>query len=509
MRKKNYLKRLITIFTCASILLGCFAVSGGVAFAANDNAAESEWEMTVPQIRVTTALGNGLELQKADGYQQASVTITDTDGSVLSDDCSFKVRGNTTASIYVQKKPYAFKFSKKKEVLGMGKGKKWVLIANHFDPTMLRNYLAFSIAQELGLPYTSEFKYVELWVDGSFRGTYMLFEPVEEGKDRVDIDIESNDGKADFLMEYEADRTEEETTYFTVDGLRFISSDPDEPDEEQLAYIEESMTEVMNAIKSGDRAAVEEKVDIPSFAKFYLLNEYLKTFDFSKTSVFFHYKDGKLYAGPPWDYDISAGNGNPEYSSRAEGTYNPEGIYCDKKNIFRFLCKCDWFDGEVKKVYGQHLDFFDNIAVDGGLLDTALETYSDVFSRNYHEAGWRESYWGINFEKKPEKTYQENYAFLKNWCSLRNDWLSNYYGLRVEIRGDADGNGNVDVNDATYLQRVLAEMVTVTDMEALTRRADIDGNGLTVEDVTAIQRYLAEFGNEYGIGENMLDTKLK
>ncbi len=383
----------------------------------------------------------------------------------------------------------------------MGKGKKWVLIANHFDPTMLRNYLAFSIAKELDIPYTSEFKYVELWVDGSFRGTYMLFEPVEEGKDRVDIDIESNDGKNDFLMEYEADRVEDDVTYFTADGLRFISSDPDEPDEEQLAYIQETVTGVINTIKTGDRAAIDEKVDIASFAKFYLLNEYLKTFDFSKTSVFFYYKDGKLYAGPPWDYDISAGNGNPEYSSRAEGTYNPEGIYCDKKNIYRFLCACDWFEDEVKSVYRRHLAFFDNIAADGGLLDTARAEYAEVFSRNYSEAGWRESYWGINFEKKPEKTYAENYAFLKNWCALRNDWLSNYYNIRTEILGDADGNGRVDVNDATYLQRVLAEMVTVADMEALIRRADIDGNGLNVEDATAIQRYLAEYGSEYGIGE--------
>ena len=58
------------------------------------------------------------------------------------------------------------------------------------------------------------------------------------------------------------------------------------------------MDEIISAIRRGDPEEIAEKIDVPSFAKFYLLNEFLKTFDFDMSSVFFYYQNGKLYAGP-------------------------------------------------------------------------------------------------------------------------------------------------------------------------------------------------------------------
>ncbi len=292
--KVKFRKRIISMITCTAIALSCVTMSGFAAFADDDDeggertyVTESSWEMTVPQIFVYTENGNGTELQKEDGYQNAKIFIKDTDGSMLTDDCTFKVRGNTTALSWVTKKPYTFKFGKKKDVLGLGKGKKWALIANAFDPSMLRNYTVFSLAREMGLSYTSNFKAVEVWVDDSFRGFYFLFEPVQEGKDRVDIDIEGNDGKKDFLIEYEAMREEEDVTYFKTQGLRFIASEPEEPTDEQLEYIKSTMDNIIKIMLNGERDDVEEVIDIDSFAKFYLLNEFAKTFDFDMSSVFF------------------------------------------------------------------------------------------------------------------------------------------------------------------------------------------------------------------------------
>ena len=80
--------------------------------------------LDVPQIRVVTENGNGTTLQKEDDYVNAQITIKDTDGTELSDAVQFKVRGNTTALSWVTKKAFTFKFAKKKNVLGMGSGKK-------------------------------------------------------------------------------------------------------------------------------------------------------------------------------------------------------------------------------------------------------------------------------------------------------------------------------------------------------------------------------------------------
>ncbi len=216
--------------------------------------------MTVPRVYVTTDDGNGNTIEKADGYVGANIKIEDVDGSVLEDKASFKVRGNSTA--LAEKKPFTFKFSKKKDVLGMGKGKKWALLANCFDPTLMRNYIAFDIAHELGIDYTSNQKYVELWVDGVFKGCYTLMEPVQQGKDRVDIDIESNNGMKDFLIEYEYNREEEGVTYIKSNGYRFALSEPEEPTAEQLEYIQEKV-DIMTAAmvsKNYDRITEVQKI---------------------------------------------------------------------------------------------------------------------------------------------------------------------------------------------------------------------------------------------------------
>ena len=501
MRTKGLLKKTVTIFTCLAVMLSAFGFSGMTALAGESAAsAESEWAMTVPQIRVTTENGNGTTLQKEDGYQNAQITITGVDGSVLSDNCVFKVRGNTTALSWVEKKAFTFKFSKKKDVLGMGKGKKWALIANAFDPTLLRNLVAFSLAKELDIPYTSEFKVTELWVDGVFRGCYVLFEPVQEGKDRVDIDIESNDGKKDFLIEYEKSREEEGVTYFTVDGLRYISGEPEEPTEDQLAYIESTMQDISQTIRKGSRAEIESKIDVDSFAKYYILNEVMKTYDFDMSSVFFYYKNGRLYAGPPWDYDLSAGNAGSEGYPRPDATLHTDGAFVKDRIIYKFLCKHDWFMEQVRLCYRDHIDYIANLSAEGGLLDTLRSEYGDVFARNYNEAGWKVSKHWINIQRKPLPTYDENYDYLKNWLAERQTWMNDYYDptAPVYLIGDTDGNGVIDINDVTELQRILAEF-DVEDSDSKLLRA-AGGERADINSATAMQRYLAADGDSGYIG---------
>ena len=250
------MKKIISLLLCAAVFAGLFCIQVNAA----ENGEAENGELTVPRVYVTTDEGNGNSIVKADGYVGASVKIEDVDGSVLEDKASFKVRGNSTA--LAEKKPFTFKFAKKKDVLGMGKGKKWALLANCFDPTLMRNYIAFDIAHELGIDYTSNQKYVELWVDGVFKGCYTLMEPVQQGKDRVDIDIESNNGMKDFLIEYEYNREEEGVTYIKSNGYRFALSEPEEPTAEQLEYIQEKV-DIMTAAmvsKNYDRITEVQKI---------------------------------------------------------------------------------------------------------------------------------------------------------------------------------------------------------------------------------------------------------
>ena len=465
----------------------------------SDIASTGANPLSVPRIDIHTENGNGASLLKADGYVNAQIAITDTDSSVLSGDVLFKVRGNSTAIDSIQKKGFTFKFNKKAEVLGMGKGKKWALLANCFDPTLLRNFVMFEWAKEMGLPYTSEQCFVELWLDDEYRGCYTVYELVQEGKDRVDIDVESNGGKKDFLLEVEASRVEDDETYITVRGHRFIVSEPEEPNEDQIGYITGVMADMIDTMKGGSEAEIRQKIDLDSFAAYYLLNEYAKTADFGFSSVFFFYKDGKLYAGPPWDYDLSLGNLNGDLNSAsAKAASKSDGIMQSDKNLYRYLCGMDWFQAQIRRVYYRHYDYIENISADGGLLDQLRDRYADVFARNFGK--WRVGRWWLNYQKVPFATYEENFDFFKTWCVQRNAWLSDYYDISDDlvICGDADSDGYVSIMDATVIQRRLAELPTPSFDE---RAADVDGDGLDITDATKIQRYLAEFDNIYHINE--------
>ncbi len=490
------MKRSVSLVICAAILLASTVCFNFTAFAAED---DSEEFPQAAKISVNTEFGNGITLLKEDGYVNAQIEITDTDGSVLSDSVQFKVRGNTTGLSWMQKKPFTFKFKTKKNVLGMGSGKKWVLIANLFDPTLLRNYVAFDTAQKMGIEYTSNQRFVELWLDGSYRGCYTLYEPVQQGNDRVDIDIKSNGGKKDFLLEFENSRVEDDVTYIKCHGVRMIVSEPEEPNDEQLEYIESTLNDIFETMKNGTREEIEQKADIDSFAKFYVFNEFIKPFDFDSTSVFFYYKDGKLYAGPPWDYDVSACNSQDTQRSIRSNAI--EGLFANDKNIYQFMCRHNWFYVDAERVYSENKKYIQDVYAEGGLMDRLRQRYGDIFDKNFGEAGWDITKAWINYQRRAAPTYGENFDFLKDWYKQRNEWLDGYFSDSVEnvLIGDADGDGDINIMDATLVQELLANLVEDDGRIAL-RVCDTDAQ-LTIDDATNIQFYLAEIKTDADIGK--------
>ena len=514
------MKRIISLLLCTVLLAGT-VISVSLAASAEEIGAapvaapvDSEDLATtaadytpedsplhVPKLVVTTEAGNGPELMKEDGYVNAHAVITDTDGSVLEDDAQFKVRGNTTAFGSCKKKAFTIKYAKKKEVLGMGKGKKWALLANAFDPTLLRNYIAFELGRTMGLPYVSKQRIAELWLDGSYRGVYTVTVPVQSGSDRVDIDSD-NEESPDFLIETEKSREEEGVTYFTSGGQRFGIQEPEEPSDNKVTYIQNTMDGIFAAIATGDRAQIEQVLDVDSFAKFYIFNEFVKTVDIDFASVFFFYKGGKLYAGPPWDYDFSMAGGAPNVAASYREATPTTGPYAYNKNIFKHLCKLDWFMEEACQVYEDNYSYMYNIACDGGQLDTLAKEYSVEFNNNFTKTEWTIRKWWINYARQPLGTYQENLDFLKNWCFERDLWMTGYFKpFKGEfLIGDADGDDEISVVDVTLITRILSEFYRDED-GMFTLRGDSNLDGLDITDATVIQKYLADFEIAYAIGE--------
>ncbi len=376
----------------------------------------------VPQIYLSTENGKGNSLQKTTGYVNTSIVIADGSSTFTDEGASIKVRGNTTA--LGEKKPFNIKLSSKQDLFGMGSAKKWCLLANCFDPTLLRNYTALTLAKELGIPYTSENCFVDLWLDGVYKGSYLFTEAVEAGKTRVDVDVKGGD----FILEYERERVEDGTTYITNNnGLRFSFKEPEELTDAQFENAKEALDRITAIIDSGDFSEVEKVIDIESFAKFYVLNEYMKTVDFKYSSVYFFYKDGILYAGPAWDFDLSSGN----HKDNASATRDYKGAWAKDGNLFPYLWKYGGFQKAVKNVLDQYSGSISGVAADGGFIDTAYGTYRASFERNFNEAGWDISKKYSNNMMTPFATLDENIGYLKSFLYNRYLWMNQYYGNLV------------------------------------------------------------------------------
>lgn len=94
-------------------------------------------------------------------------------------------------------------------------------------------------------------------------------------------------------------------------------------------------------------------------------------------------------------------------------------------------------------------------------------------------------------EAMPEAYYYNNTKTLS--FRVRDSYL----------RGDYDGNGEVNILDATKIQRALAGYTTNLDDRASVR-GDVNCNGLNVIDATLVQRHLAGFSTPDPLGEKQL-----
>ncbi len=146
----------------------------------------------------------------AEGRQSWDGTETFKDFAQL--ECEVKGRGNTTWAW--NKKPYAIKLSSKAKVLGMPKHKRWVLLANAIDMSMMRNIVGFEIAKIIynrtGDPngsdnvWTPRGHSVELVLNGEHKGNYLLCEQIKIDEKRVnagDFVSQDTEGGQGYLIE--------------------------------------------------------------------------------------------------------------------------------------------------------------------------------------------------------------------------------------------------------------------------------------------------------------------
>jgi hypothetical protein len=265
--------------------------------------------------------------KKADWVKDDHITIYNADGTLDCEvDGGVRLRGNTS-KVY-PKKPFALKFNEKKSVLGMPKHKRWVLLANWLDHSMIRNSVAFDIAQIIeyawrnsggaigdGIPWNVHGQNVELIVidkdgDAHHVGNYLLCEQIKIDSNRLDIqdayDVE--EPGADDFTQYghllEIDGNYDEASKFkTSKSVPFMFKD--EVTSNILNSVKEKVQRIETNIYNGNFEDAYEDLDINSVVDQWLIWELAMNREYGdpRSVYMFMDGDGKLCAGPVWDFD--------------------------------------------------------------------------------------------------------------------------------------------------------------------------------------------------------------
>lgn len=242
-------------------------------------------------------------------------------------------RGNSTWRWY-PKKPYRIKLDEGSKILGMGKDKDWVLLANYRDPTDVLNTYAFIVARKMGIPFTTPIRYVEVFLNKEYIGVYQIAEQIEQGNNRVDI---ADDGGILLTLDvddgpYSPVPNVGDTCYFSsqIYGLPMAVKYPKDTNKAQREEIKAEFAILENALMGHDYDYVDSIMDIDSYIWMVMLNAFLDNDDFTAPRSTFVFKDvnGKWTWGPAWDFDAGyAFNWSPMMTSKTffEG-YTANGI---------------------------------------------------------------------------------------------------------------------------------------------------------------------------------------
>lgn len=397
---------------------------------------------------------------------EGSLTAMSLDGSVVYQGglTQIRGRGNSTWND-ATKKSYQIKLSKKCDLLCTGdasnKAKTWTLITDYFDPTTLRDALSYKLARNLGVKYAVDSDFVDLYYDGSYRGTYLLCEKVQINAGCVDIaDLEGeseglngdlssyktvtgrnlygqeirysqglknpSDISGGYLIEHEnvESRYGKELAYFgveVVDGYvqHFVVKSPDGWSREQAEYMSCLFQDVFDSCRNGgivpswrgsSRAGMrtDRLVDLDSFARLYWVNELMKNGDgliFSSNYISLDKgSDAKLTFGPAWDFDLSSGNKN--VYEGAEAVLYPDGWYTRESGIGLDLMRNPQVQAAVAARKSEAVQKLGQLVNDGEFDATVSRAKASHLLDAY--------VWGAKTETS---------MMLKSWLNQRLAWV--------------------------------------------------------------------------------------
>lgn len=386
---------------------------------------------------------HGKDVDKSSYYVRGRMLLNDPDG-FYSDtplvEATLDIRWRGHSTLTCEKKSYRIKLDEKARLLGINADRDWYLIANHPDKTLMRNMVAMRISEICGMGWTPKMLPVELWLNGDFKGNYMLSEHKEVNDNKVRIHPagpKDNDGDAltgDYYFEIESDMDQPAGFWTPVYSEPVMFRDPELPTEAQLQYCRQYFEDMEKALRDGDfsgngKRGYEDFIDVESFVNHYIVQEFCKTVDVLRKSTFLtKARGGKLAFCHVWDFDLALGNCS--YLHADPGAEDgPEGWWV--KTVAPWRMKTGWylrlFEDPVfcAAVKARWNEVKPQLATLPDYIDSLLVKHRASFDRNFER--WPvigTNIWPNSWpEEDLPKTYDEEVRLLKDYCQQRVLWL--------------------------------------------------------------------------------------
>ena len=432
----------------------------------------------IPAVFIETESGISDQINSDKNIKEpGTIKVLEPDGSFsLEHSLEYiKGRGNTSYTEF-DKKPYQIKLTQDAPFLDMEPGKKWVFVSNSADSSLIRNALSRSLAGHLNLPQSEEGTFVDLYVNKEYVGNYYVVEKIEIQENRLllsdlqkatehenetedlstyetawtdttkakQIPNDPEDITGGYLIERDFDNrflkeVEINESYFITEAKEcFIVRDPEYTSEAQIAYIDSYVQSVENAILSADGIdgttgkSYRDLIDVDSFVCKYLLEEVTANYDGGVASSYF-YKDsdtidGRLYAGPVWDYDVSWGN-SPAYLGQI--STSPERLsrlasHSDSSVWFQNLYHKPEVYEKIVSCYAQEISPYLTL-----LADEILPMLDEITAASaaMDQVRWEDQYARNGYSGDRS----EQITFIADYIKARKDFLDRAWIAQIPV----------------------------------------------------------------------------
>lgn len=330
-----------------------------------------------------------------------------------------EVRGRGNTSWEEVKKPYKLKLSQKEGLLGMDRSKKWVLLANYNNPSLMRNKLLFDLAADMGIDAPESF-WVDLIINGEYAGNYQLCEQIDLG---TVVNL-----KAGMLLELD-EYYDEELKFRSSKNQPVMVHEPagDGHDEEIVSIAEDFVNAFEQAIDAPDysaeyqgrRVRYDDLFDMDSLAGYWVVNELFYNCDFMRKSAWFYIDPlGKAFMGPVWDNDWSSGN--PPCENWDRWSILRFDVEAQENNWYRSLIKDPAFRKRAREIYWEYRDRIGAVAGEDGDID---QNYWLL----YESALSNDRLW------KYGDGYEADVTLLRSWLKSRVEWLDRQFATEESL----------------------------------------------------------------------------